>query len=141
VNQDRTQFEPGEQQGYGALLTGLLKDLQDLVRGEVRLAKAELRDDVKSVTSAAGMLGAAAILSLVGLTILMIGVAVLITEWVDEDWQAFGLVGLALLLLAAGLGLLAKNRLSAAQLAPEQSIESLKEDKEWVSQQVRSLKN
>jgi uncharacterized membrane protein YqjE len=141
VNQDRTQFEPGDQQGYGALLTGLLKDLQDLVRGEVRLAKAELRDDVKSVTSAAGMLGAAAILSLVGLTILMIGVAVLITEWVDEDWQAFGLVGLALLLLAAGLGLLAKNRLSAAQLAPEQSIESLKEDKEWVSQQVRSLKN
>jgi uncharacterized membrane protein YqjE len=141
VNQDRTQFETGDQQSYGALLSGLLSDVQDLVRGEVRLAKAEMRDDVKSVASAAGMLGAAAVFSLVGLTVLMIGVAVLITEWVDEDWQAFGLVGLALLLLAAGLGLLGKNRLSATHLAPEQSIESLKEDKEWVSQQVRSLRN
>jgi uncharacterized membrane protein YqjE len=140
VNQTRTESDPQDQQSYGALLAGLLKDVQDLLRGEVRLAKAEIRDDVKTLAGGLGMLAAAAIISLVGLTVLMIGVAVLVTEWL-EDWQAFALVGLAVLALAAILGLIGKNRVSATNLAPDQTIESLKEDKQWVSQQVRSLRN
>ena len=140
MNQTRTESDPEGQQSYGALLSGLLKDVQDLLRGEVRLAKAEIRDDVKTLAGGLGMLAAAAIISLVGLTVLMIGVAVLVTEWL-EDWQAFGLVGLAVLVLAAIHGLIGKNRVSAANLAPDQTIESLKEDKQWVSQQVKSLRN
>ena len=140
MNQTRTESDPQDQQSYGALLAGLLKDVQDLLRGEVRLAKAEIRDDVKTLAGGLGMLAAAAIISLVGLTVLMIGVAVLVTEWL-EDWQAFALVGLAVLVLAAILGLIGKNRVSAANLAPDQTIESLKEDKQWVSQQVKSLRN
>jgi uncharacterized membrane protein YqjE len=140
---DQTRIEPDQQdqRSYGALLSGLLKDIQDLLRGEVRLAKAEIREDIASLTRGIAMLAVAAILSLVGLIALTIAAGILLNEWIDEGWQAFGLVALALLLLAAVLGLVGKNRLSATSMAPDQTIESLKEDKEWVSQQVRSLRN
>lgn len=129
-----------EHESYGSLLSGLLKDLQDLLRGEVRLAKAELRDDLSAAMRGVSMLAVAALLSLVGLIMLMIGLAAFLMEWM-ENWQAYGLVGLVLVVLAAIAGLLGKDQLSAANLAPDRTIESLKEDKQWASQQIRSLRN
>ena len=58
-----------------------------------------------------------------------------------EEWQAFGLVGLATLLVAALVGMIGKGRMSGANLAPERTIDSLKEDKQWASQQIKSLRN
>lgn len=55
-------------------------------------------------------------------------------------WLAAGLVGLVLLLVGAGLALLGKNRLSASNLKPENTIESLKEDQEWANRQIKSVR-
>ncbi len=139
---DRASTESGtSQQSYSELFSGLLKDVQDLVRGEVRLAKAEVKEDMASLVQAVVMLAAAAIFGIVGLTVLLIGVAALVNEWIEEEWQAFGLVGLATLLVAALVGMIGKSRMSGANLAPERTIDSLKEDKQWASQQIKSLRN
>ena len=127
------------QEGIGSLISGTLKDLQELVRAEVQLAKTELKEDAKTIGSAAGMVVAAAVLGLVGLIVLMIGVAWLLAESMDR-WLAFGIVGVVLLALAGILALVGKNRVSAASLKPEQTIETLKEDQAWAKQQINSVK-
>ena len=127
------------QEGIGSLISGTLKDLQELVRAEVQLAKTELTEDAKTIGSAAGMVVAAAALGLVGLIILMIGVAWLLAESMDR-WLAFGIVGVVLLALAGILALVGKNRVSAASLKPEQTIDTLKEDRAWAKQQINSVK-
>jgi len=132
--------EPVSQESIGSLLSGLIGDLQALIRGEVQLAKTELREDVGAAAKGAQMLGTAAVLVLVGMIVFMIGVALYIDKWLDP-WIAFGLVGVVLLMLGAIAGLVGKHRLQASAIRPERTIESLKEDKEWASQQVKSLKN
>ena len=130
---------PDAPEGLGSLISGLIKDLQDLLRDEVRLAKVELKDDAKTLGGAAGTLAAGAVVGLVGLTVLMIGVAWLLDLWVDR-WLGFGIVGLALLAVAGILVSVGKNRISAASLKPEQTIATLKEDQQWAKQQINSVK-
>lgn len=137
----RTQAQGArDQESISSILSGLLRDLQDLVRDEVRLAKAEVKEDVQTASRAAAMLAIGAVLGLTGLIILLMGVSILLAEEI-EGWLAFGTVGLVTLILAAILAMVGKNRLSAANLKPEQTIESMKENKEWASQQIKSAKN
>lgn len=132
--------EPAEQESIGSLLSGLIGDLQQLIRGEVTLAKTEIREELASAARGVGMLGAAAVVSLVGLIVLMFGVAAYLEKWL-EDWQAMGIVGLVLIALAVVIGLLGKRRLQASAITPDRTIASLKEDKEWASQQVKSVRS
>jgi uncharacterized membrane protein YqjE len=132
--------QTSENESIGSLLAGLIGDLQQLIRGEVALAKTEVREELGGAMRGVGMLGAAAIVGLVGLILLMFGVAAYLENWL-EDWQAMGLVGLVLIVLAAIAAMLGKRRLQASAIAPDRTIASLKEDKEWASQQVKSVRN
>jgi uncharacterized membrane protein YqjE len=132
--------EMSNQESIGSLLSGLIGDLQQLIRGEVALAKTEVRDELKGVARGAGMLGAAAIVGLVGLTVLMLGVATYLERWLDQ-WQAQGLVGAVLLVLAILAALAGRSRLRASAITPDRTVASLKEDKQWASQQVKSIRN
>lgn len=130
---------PGGPEGLGSLISGVIKDLQELVRDEVQLAKVEIKEDIAEITKAAGMFIAGAVLGLVGLIIFMIGVADLLAEWMD-GWLAAGIVGLVLLAIAAILAIVGKNKISAANLKPQQTIDSLKEDQAWAKRQMNSVK-
>lgn len=132
--------QPPDKESIGSLLSGLIGDLQQLIRGEVSLAKTEIREEIGTAMGGMKMLGAAAIFGLVALILLMFGVAAYLEKWV-EDWQAMGIVGLVLLVLAGMAALVGKRRLQASTLAPDQTIASLKEDKEWASQQVKSVRS
>jgi len=128
-----------DQEGMGAIFAGILKDLQDLLRGEIQLAKTELREDVGAMGKGAGALAAAALFGLTGFIFLMLGVTYLLNKWV-QMWIAAGIVAVALLIVAAILASSGRKQLSATNLKPEQTIESLKEDKEWAKQQINSVK-
>ena len=129
--------EGGE--GIGSLIAGLIGDLQEIVRGEVRLAKAELREDATTMGRGVAMLAAGAFVGLVGFIFLMLALTYLLDK-TFQLWISAGIVAVGLLVLAAILAMVGKNRLSAANLKPEQTIESLKEDREWAKQQISSVK-
>lgn len=126
-------------EGLGSLVTGIVEDLQGIVRGEVLLAKTELKEDVSKLGKAAGSLVAGGLIGLVGFIFLMLAVTYLLNQWV-EMWIAAGIVALALLLVAGILVMSGKKAMSAASLKPEETIDSLKEDQEWASQQIKSVK-
>jgi uncharacterized membrane protein YqjE len=137
--QSRDRSAEGE--GLGSLVADLIGDLQEIVRGEVRLAQAEVREDIRTTVRAAGLLAAGAFLGFVGFVFLMLAVAYVLYEEAELDrWQAAGIVALALLVVGAILALVGKNRLSAANLKPQQTIASLKEDREWAKHQISSVK-
>ncbi len=126
-------------EGLGSLVTGIVEDLQGIVRGEVLLAKTELKEDVSILGKAAGALVAGALIGLVGFIFVMLGVTYLINKSL-EMWISAGIVGLALLLIAGILVMSGKKAMSAASLKPTESIESLKEDQEWANRQIKSVK-
>lgn len=129
----------GAPEGLGTLINGVITDVQDIVRNEMRLAQAELKEDIGTLGRAAAMGVAGAVLGLIGLILLMIGVATFLARWL-ADWLAFVIGGLALLVMAGALAMIAKNRLSAANLKPERTIDSLQQDKVWAQEQAQSLK-
>ncbi len=126
-------------EGLGSLVTGIVEDLQGIVRGEVLLAKTELKEDVSVLGKAAGSLVAGGVVAFVGFIFLMLGVTYVLNQWL-EMWLAAGIVGIALLLIGGILVMSGKKAMSAASLKPTESIESLKEDQEWANQQIKSVK-
>ncbi|MFL5762225.1 MAG: phage holin family protein [Thermomicrobiales bacterium] len=127
------------QESIGSLISGLLRDLQDMVRGEISLARAEVRDDLSTASKGLTSLAAAALVGVTGFIFLMLGVTYLLNQY-WRMWIAAGAVGLALLVIAAIAAAIGKSKLSATSLKPAQTIDSLKEDREWAKQQVSSVK-
>ena len=131
--QDRTESN----ESIGSILSGLLGDLQGMVRGEIALARAEVKEDVSAVGKAVTSLAAAAFLGLTGFIFLMLGATYLLNIWM-RMWIAAAIVGAILLLIAAILGMNGKGKLSATNLRPDQTIASVKETTEWAKQQMTS---
>jgi uncharacterized membrane protein YqjE len=126
-------------ESIGSLLSGLLQDLQELVRGEITLARAEVREDVASASKGAATLAGSALIGVTGFIFAMLAVTYLLNQEM-RMWIAAGIVGLSLLAIAGILFLIGKRKLSATNLKPDQTIDSLKEDREWAKQQVSSVK-
>lgn len=107
---DDTSGTSAETMSTGELVASIKDDLSNLVRGEVELAKAELRE---SATRAAvgGALGAVAAYLLVLVSILLsIAAAYGLTGLGLHPGWAFLIVSAAYLLLAGLLGLVARSR-------------------------------
>jgi uncharacterized membrane protein YqjE len=113
--------------------------MQDLVRGEIQLAKTELKEDASAAGKGIGFLVAGALIGVVALVFVALTAAALLDKWM-QTWIAVGIVTLVLILIAAILAMSGKNKLSASNMKPEQTIASLKEDQEWAKQQINSVK-
>lgn len=129
----------GNSQSLGDIVTSVIEDIQNIVRGEVQLAKTEIKEDAGKIGKAAGMLVGAAFLALVGFIFLMLGVTYLLNKSL-EMWISAGIVGVALLIIGGIFGMIGKNHIQEASMVPDKTIESLKEDKEWASRQINSVK-
>jgi len=129
---------PASQESLGSLVTGIVEDLQNIVRGELALAKTELKDEAAGIGRGVGMLAAGAIVGLVAFIFLMLGLTYLINRWLTM-WQSAAIVGAGLLIIALILLMVGRSKVSSASLTPTQTIDSLKEDQEWASQQIKSV--
>jgi|YelNatPaOPRAMG01_1025707.scaffolds.fasta_scaffold175049_2 uncharacterized membrane protein YqjE len=112
----------------------MLGDIQRLIRDEVRLARIEL---VQSLRDAAMGLAAVALAGAFGLLALaFVGVAVFYALALVIPLWAAGLTTVGFYAVLAGIALLfARSRLRPSSLMPEQTIESLQEDREWLERE------
>lgn len=129
----------GAPEGLGSLISGVIGDLQDLLRAEVKLAQTEIKEDASAAGKALAFIAAGAFIGLVGLIFLIQAIVWILDEFVN-DWLAATIVALVLLAIAAILALSGKNKLSATSLKPQQTIETLQEDQQWAKQQINSAK-
>ena len=113
--------------GLAEIVGSLATDLGDLVRGEVRLARAELDQKLDRLILAAIWLVGGALVAFAGLVVLL-QAAALGLAYVVPAWAAFLIVGLLIVIVG---GLLARSglaMLSLKGLTPDRSIASLQKD-------------
>jgi VIT1/CCC1 family predicted Fe2+/Mn2+ transporter len=128
-----------EAEGIGGLVSGVVKDLQDLFRAEIQLAKTELKEDAVATGKAAGAMVAGALVGLIGFIFLMLAVTYALALALPM-WLSALIVALALIAVAAVLALWGKKEIAATKLGPEQTIATLKEDQQWAKQQISSVR-
>lgn len=126
--------------GLGDLVRSLAQDSATLVRQEMALAKAELRQNVKSVARDIIMIAVGGFVALVGVLVLIAALVVAVGDALDQYWLGALIVGV--LFLAVG-GLLAKKfagNLGKEEMAPTRTIETLKEDKQWLQSEMKQAR-
>jgi uncharacterized membrane protein YqjE len=124
----------------GELLKQLSEETTSLVKQELDLAKAEMSEKGKEAGAGVGMFGGAGLSGLLALIFLSLA-AVAALDTGMRTWLAALIVGVVWAAVAGVLALQGKNKLQqATPPAPEQAIESTKEDVQWAKTQARSAK-
>jgi uncharacterized membrane protein YqjE len=122
----------------GELVKQLSEQASTLVRQEVDLAKAELTQKGKQAGIGAGMFGTAGLFGVIGFAVITAALILLLDNAV-ADWVAALIVGVVYLTIAGISALLGRDRVrEATPVAPEQTVETLKEDVAWVKSQAKS---
>lgn len=127
--------------GFGELLRAFARDGADLLRSEARLARLELVSVASHVARGSAQVMLGVVLLLLGGLSLISGLVLLAgDQWLPRD--RYWLAALLFAVIAAGvalwLGARARSALNPAALLPVQTLETLKEDKEWLKHQRKS---
>ncbi len=126
--------------GTGDLVKQLADQTSTLVRQEIELAKAELSAKGKVAGEGAGMFGGAAVVALLALGTLTALVLALLDKAMDFALAAL-IVTLVYAAIATVLALGGRTRLKRGMPpAPEQTIETVKEDVQWAKSQAKSVR-
>jgi hypothetical protein len=113
-----------------ALVSQVTEDFTRLVRQEVELAKAEVRQEAAKAGKAAGMLGGAGFGGHLALVFLSLALMFGLGELMPIGWAAV-IVGVLWAVVAAVLFVTGRNQLKNVSPAPKQTIETVKEDVQW----------
>jgi len=123
-----TRVDTGSEPTTAALLSQLSQQSTDLIRGELRLAQAELIEKIKHAGKGGGLFGGAGVVALYGAGAL-VATAILALALVLPAWLAALVVAVVLLAVAGVLALLGKKEVAqGTPVAPEQTIDNLKRD-------------
>ncbi|MFL5832588.1 MAG: phage holin family protein [Solirubrobacterales bacterium] len=124
----------------GELVKQLSEQTTTLVRKEIELAKLELTEKGKVAGQGAGMFGGAAVAGLLALGTLTVVILALLDKAMDL-WVAALIVTLVYGAVAAVLAMRGRDRLKEGMPpAPEQTVETVKEDVQWAKSQAKSAR-
>lgn len=148
TNEGRMQNQPNdstqqETQG-GGIVDGILgtasslgDTLRGIVRGEVELAKTELKQEAMEAGKAGGFIAGGGLLGLTGALFLLQALTHLLARKMPM-WVSASIVGSALVAIAAALGVSGKEQLQDTDLKPEQTVQSLNEVKDTLTDAAQS---
>ena len=129
-----------EEPSLGELLKRLSADMGTLLSQEASLAKAELRESAATAAKGAARLGVALTFAIAGTIALTAFLVIAIGGAIDNYWLSALIVGTAELLVGVVLAKSAMSSMTGPSIKPRETIESLREDKQWVGQEARDLK-
>ncbi|HEX9994156.1 MAG TPA: phage holin family protein [Acidimicrobiales bacterium] len=118
----------------GELFGRMTSDFSTLVRKEMELAKVELKEEAKQAGKAGGAFGAAGLAGFMALLLLSFALAWGLAEIMPEGF-AFLIVGAIYAIAAAVLFGKARKQMQQVNPVPEQTVETLKEDAQWLRDQ------
>lgn len=124
-----------EHRNVTGLLTRLGRDTVQLIRQETALARTEMNEKLNEAKKGAAALASSSVVMLSGLIITLFAVAFgLAVIW--PAWLAFLVVGGGVLLIGAVMAAAGKKKLEPSHLQPHQTRETLREDREFIREQV-----
>jgi uncharacterized membrane protein YqjE len=114
------------------ILQDVLTNIQDIVRAEVRLAKAELGEELNAARSGGLLIGIGAVAAIFSTLFLLLACVYALAR-VVPDWAAALIVAAAVGIAAAVTLSLGLKRLKTIRAAPKTAA-SLKENVQWARQ-------
>jgi uncharacterized membrane protein YqjE len=135
-----TQSAELHDRSVGELLKQLANETSTLMRQELELAKAEMREKAGKAGPGFGMWGAAGAMALLALGALT-AFLILALDGAMPNWLAALVVALVYGTIAGLLYRLGKQKVDeAGSPVPEQTIDTLKEDVQWAKHPTTSAK-
>jgi uncharacterized membrane protein YqjE len=132
--------QASEDRSVGELVLDVSERVSILLREEIELAKAEIREKVTKLVQGSVVGIAAGVFALMGLAMLMHGIAWLLNDlfFSDDVWIGFMVEALFWFLVAAGAGLFAYRSVQAgAPPTPDLAIEEARRTKETLEAGTR----
>lgn len=125
-----------DERSLGDLFVGLTDDMSTLMRQEIKLAKAETMQTVSAAMRSVVMLAGGGLVAYAGFILLLIAAGVGMGA-VMPLWLSMLIVGVVAIIVGVILLQSGRSNLSNLSIVPEKTVESIKEDAEWVKEQVR----
>ncbi|MFW6776184.1 phage holin family protein [Nocardioides sp. CPCC 205120] len=124
----------GGERSLGEIVSDVSQDLSTLVKQELDLAKAELKQEATQAGKGAGMLGGAAVAGHLVLVFLSLTLMFLLDNWMPIELAAL-ITTLLWAVAAAVLASLGRSELKKANPQLPQTQQTLKEDASWARAQ------
>jgi len=125
-----------ENRSLSDIFQDTIRNVQEIVRSEVRLAKTEIREEVVKAKASAILIGAGAVTGIFAALFLLF-TAVYALALVIPNWAAALIVGVGLAVAAAVMITTGLKRFKLIHPTPERTVETIKENVEWVKQQAK----
>ncbi|HZS04183.1 MAG TPA: phage holin family protein [Blastocatellia bacterium] len=130
---EQTPQMAAQRESLGELISDLASQSASLVRDEVSLAKQELREKLGTFKAAAMVIACGAVTALIASLVLCAALILVLSLYV-EPWAAALIVGGALAVTAGVILAVGVSHLKRTNLKPEQTLETLEENKEWLKE-------
>jgi uncharacterized membrane protein YqjE len=127
-----TNLQTGSEPSLTSVVTGIIGDFQELIKQQLALFKAELKEDLRKTKEASVSLVCGVALLSLG-SVLLCFMAVHLLEWAFrphlELWVCYLIVGSVLAAVGGGLTYFAWTEFRS--VTAEQSVQSIEENLEW----------
>ncbi len=124
-----------EERPLGELFSDLVHETTTLVRNEVALARVEMTQKATKVGRNVGSLVVGGAIGYAGMLAIFAAV-ILLLDRVMPAWLAALIVGVVVAVVSWVLISKALTALRSMDLKPQETVESLKEDAQWIREQV-----
>ena len=127
--------EPGRPHSLGEIAGGLAGDVQDLVKGELALARAEFDQKLHGLITGAISAVGGALVAFAGLVVLLEGGAAILARWVPA-WASLLIVGAVIIVVGGLIARAGLAALSLRNLTPSKTASSLGKDARLVKEHI-----
>jgi len=124
------------EKSLGELFSDLSEDLSTLVRKEIALARTETVEKVSSAGRSVGSMLAGGMIAYAGVICVLIAIAIGLSNWIPA-WLAALIVGVVVLVIGLVMFQAGRSALQHISVAPKKTIETLKDNTEWVKEKVQ----
>lgn len=135
IIENRTQAITDER-SLGDLFTELANESSALIRQEVALAQVEITQKATKVGINIGYLVVGGSIAFIAVQAILAAVIIGLGILIGSYWISALIVGIVIAIVAYFMVSSALESLKKMQLTPQQTVETLKEDVEWVKEQV-----
>jgi len=125
-----------DERSIGELFSELSRETTELFRQEVQLAKAEMSQKASRVGKNVGFLVVGGVVAYTGV-LALVAAGIILLGQVIPYWLSAGIVGLVIALVGLFLVVKGANTLRQEDPVPQETVETLKEDSQWLKNQKR----
>ena len=127
--------EPGAQHSLGEIASGLAGDVQDLVKGELALARAEFDHKLHGLIAGVVSVVGGALVAFAGLVVLLEGGAAILAKWMPA-WASLLIVGAVIIIVGSLIARGGLAALSLRNLTPDKTTLSLGKDARIIREHI-----